>query len=633
MAHRIDGRKLSRKHGPRMSLYKNLTVSVLRYERVKTTEAKAKEIQGRVENVITLAKRGDLSARRAIVSQFPNEPLVVNKLFDEIAPKYADRTSGFTRIVRLGQRRGDAAEIVQIELVVRRGRETGRCAVAQRSNMTARTLPGSRSILEADGPGSPGGRAAAPRRRGGATGRRGRPNGCRSPRHGAGDRFLRRTTLGDGAGIGARGAPPARRGHPGSASDAATFQPRYAARYREYRYTVWNGPRSPLRERTALWVRVPLDTAAMERAGSAFIGRHDFSPFGATDRSPVRTVMAVRVRREGRLVTIDVRADSFLRGMVRRMVALLIEVGLGKMDEAAVRTALNAGRPALDGAAAPARGLASARRLRASAGRIERRTRGTMNVKTITVRESEIDRRWYVVDATGETLGRLASHVARVLEGKHKPLPYRPTSTPATTSSSSTPRRSRSPATSSNRSSTPATAATRRGSSRSPSGICSRAGPKRSSAAPSRACCRTTGSGPSSCASSRSTRAPTIRTRPSGLSRSPDKESDRMATPAFFSGTGRRKTAIARVRLLPGEGEIVVNGRSIEEHFGNAVNETERPDAVPRDRHRGPLQRHGQGRRRRRHRPGRRDPPRHRPGAARARPRGPSPLRSARPAS
>ena len=117
MAHRIDGRKLSRKKGPRQSLYKNLTVSVLRYEKVKTTEAKAKEIRGRVEKVISLAKRGDMSARRSVVAQFPNEPLVVAKLFDEIAPKYADRTSGFTRIVRLGQRRGDAAEIVQIELV------------------------------------------------------------------------------------------------------------------------------------------------------------------------------------------------------------------------------------------------------------------------------------------------------------------------------------------------------------------------------------------------------------------------------------------------------------------------------------------------------------------------------------
>jgi len=100
-----------------LALYKNLTVSVLRYERIQTTEAKAKEIRGRVERMITLAKRGDLAARRAVIAEFPNEPLVVSKLFDEIAPKYVDRTSGFTRIVHLGQRYGDAAPIVQIELV------------------------------------------------------------------------------------------------------------------------------------------------------------------------------------------------------------------------------------------------------------------------------------------------------------------------------------------------------------------------------------------------------------------------------------------------------------------------------------------------------------------------------------
>jgi large subunit ribosomal protein L17 len=117
VAHRIDGRKLGRKMGPRLALYKNLTVSVLRYERVRTTEAKAKEVQGRIEKAITLAKRGDLSARRAVVSEFPNEPLVVTKLFNEIAPKYEDRTSGFTRIVKIGQRPGDGAEVVQIELV------------------------------------------------------------------------------------------------------------------------------------------------------------------------------------------------------------------------------------------------------------------------------------------------------------------------------------------------------------------------------------------------------------------------------------------------------------------------------------------------------------------------------------
>ena len=135
------------------------------------------------------------------------------------------------------------------------------------------------------------------------------------------------------------------------------FNPRYAARYREYRYTVWNGPRSPLHERMAFGVRVPLDTAAMARAGSVFVGRHDFRALGVTNRSTVRTVHAVRIRRKGRLVTIDVRADAFLRGMVRRMVAVLLEVGLGNMDEMAVQAAMAGPGPAIDGAAAPAKGL------------------------------------------------------------------------------------------------------------------------------------------------------------------------------------------------------------------------------------------------------------------------------------
>ena len=135
------------------------------------------------------------------------------------------------------------------------------------------------------------------------------------------------------------------------------FHPRYAARYREYRYTVWNGPRSPLLERTALRVRTRLDTDAMARAAQAFVGRHDFSAFGGADPQPVRNVHHVRVRREGNLVTIDVRADAFLRGMVRRMVATLLEVGKGRIEEDAVAAALAERQPAFGGAAAPARGL------------------------------------------------------------------------------------------------------------------------------------------------------------------------------------------------------------------------------------------------------------------------------------
>jgi tRNA pseudouridine38-40 synthase len=138
---------------------------------------------------------------------------------------------------------------------------------------------------------------------------------------------------------------------------ASGFDPRRAARYREYRYTVWNGSRSPLHERTALWMRAPLDVEAMTRAASVLVGRHDFSAFGSAQGQPVRNVHAIRVRRQGSLVTIDVRADAFLRGMVRRIVAVLLEAGRGEIGQQAVARILRDRRPALDGAMAPARGL------------------------------------------------------------------------------------------------------------------------------------------------------------------------------------------------------------------------------------------------------------------------------------
>jgi tRNA pseudouridine38-40 synthase len=104
-------------------------------------------------------------------------------------------------------------------------------------------------------------------------------------------------------------------------------------------------------------VQQELDVAAMARAATAFEGRHDFSAFGGADPQPVRTVHRLRVRRSGSEVTIDVRADAFLRGMVRRIVAILLAVGTGKLDASAVPGLLVAGRPALAGAMAPARGL------------------------------------------------------------------------------------------------------------------------------------------------------------------------------------------------------------------------------------------------------------------------------------
>jgi len=118
MRHQKTRHKLSRDASHRKALLANLCIEVIDHERIKTTEAKAKAVKPEIEKLITLARKGDLHARRRAISilQHPDKG-VIYKLFDEIAPKYADRTSGFTRIVRLGQRRGDAAEIVQIELV------------------------------------------------------------------------------------------------------------------------------------------------------------------------------------------------------------------------------------------------------------------------------------------------------------------------------------------------------------------------------------------------------------------------------------------------------------------------------------------------------------------------------------
>lgn len=117
MPHQTTGRRLGRKGDHRTHMLANLAVAVLRYEKVKTTEAKAKEVRGIVDRMITTAKKGNLAARRSLAAQMPHEPLIVEKLMSEIAGKYADRGSGYTRIVKIGQRLGDAAPIVQIELV------------------------------------------------------------------------------------------------------------------------------------------------------------------------------------------------------------------------------------------------------------------------------------------------------------------------------------------------------------------------------------------------------------------------------------------------------------------------------------------------------------------------------------
>ena len=135
------------------------------------------------------------------------------------------------------------------------------------------------------------------------------------------------------------------------------FSPRHQARHREYRYLIWNGPRSPLRERQSLGVRERLDVAAMAAAAKVFVGRHDFSAFGGADRQPVRTLTKLSVVRRGDLITVTVIGDAFLRGMVRRIVAALLRVGHGRASAEDLAKALKGRQPAFHGEAAAPRGL------------------------------------------------------------------------------------------------------------------------------------------------------------------------------------------------------------------------------------------------------------------------------------
>jgi large subunit ribosomal protein L17 len=116
MRHRKDHRKLGRNYSHRRALLRNLVTALFKNERIETTVAKAKEARRVAERMITFAKRGDLAARRH-VSRFVVEPEVVSKLFATIAPWYTERAGGYTRIIRIGHRLGDAAETAYLELV------------------------------------------------------------------------------------------------------------------------------------------------------------------------------------------------------------------------------------------------------------------------------------------------------------------------------------------------------------------------------------------------------------------------------------------------------------------------------------------------------------------------------------
>jgi large subunit ribosomal protein L17 len=116
VVHRIAGKKLGRPKDQRRALLRSLASEIVRHERIVTTEAKASEARRVVERLITHGKKGTLHHRRLALAELPNKE-VIKKVFDELAPKYSTRPGGYTRIIKLGPRKGDAAPTALIELV------------------------------------------------------------------------------------------------------------------------------------------------------------------------------------------------------------------------------------------------------------------------------------------------------------------------------------------------------------------------------------------------------------------------------------------------------------------------------------------------------------------------------------
>ena len=116
MRHGVSGRKLSRPTSQRMLVYRTQVTDLIRHERLRTTEAKAKEVQGMMEKVITLGKKGTLNHRRQALG-FVTDENMVRKVFDELAQRYASRAGGYTRVVRMEPRKGDGASMALLELI------------------------------------------------------------------------------------------------------------------------------------------------------------------------------------------------------------------------------------------------------------------------------------------------------------------------------------------------------------------------------------------------------------------------------------------------------------------------------------------------------------------------------------
>lgn len=132
MRHRKRGRQLGRNSKHRLALFRNLVTSLMEHERIETTEAKAKELRGITDKLITLGKQGTLQARRGALRVLRTKQ-TVQKLFEDVAKRFPERNGGYTRIIKTRQRPGDAAKLVAIELV-EKGNETEKVVVSSPSS-------------------------------------------------------------------------------------------------------------------------------------------------------------------------------------------------------------------------------------------------------------------------------------------------------------------------------------------------------------------------------------------------------------------------------------------------------------------------------------------------------------------
>lgn len=148
MRHRKRGRQLGRNTNHRRALYRNLVTSLLEHERIETTEAKAKEIRGFTDRMITLGKQGDLAARRRALA-FLRSKSVVSKLFDEVAGRFTGRPGGYTRLIKTRRRVGDTAPLVAIELVVRGAAQTGKATSDKEGKKAAKAPAGGEAAAAA----------------------------------------------------------------------------------------------------------------------------------------------------------------------------------------------------------------------------------------------------------------------------------------------------------------------------------------------------------------------------------------------------------------------------------------------------------------------------------------------------